>query len=283
MKYKSKKGDISLLVTLLVCSIILILLAPLAQKISVESNISRENLMSQQAIQAAKTGLDEFKYNLNNMSLNEFDLSTVQEWPNSSTSTSNITQDKDSRKYWVELDNDLGTQYRIEYIPSKDPSVDPKIIARARVKKNSFTIERTFEENIKRIPDNCPGLNHSATRTQSCPSGQVGVITEQCNDGTIKPISNTCRAPICSNITTTENRTWSGNEITTSSQDPDQGTCFDTRPGSGSGWDGVGCGSWNCRFLSGQRNCGGSGRDQCYRCQCSSCYGTLSINTQVCR
>lgn len=281
MKYKFKKGDISLLVTILVCGIILILLAPLAQKISVETNISRENLMSQQAIQAAKTGLDEFKYNLNNMSLNGFDLNSQAVWPNSSTITSNIIQD--SGVYWVELDNDLGTQYRIEYIPSKDPSVDPKIIARARVKKNSFTIERTFEENIKRIPDNCTGLNHSATRTQSCPSGQVGERTEQCNDGRIVDISNTCRAPICSTITTTENKTWSGNEITTSSQDPDQGTCFDTRPGGGSGWDGVGCGSWNCRSLGGQRNCGRSGRDQCYRCQCSSCYGTLSTNTQVCR
>jgi cytoskeletal protein RodZ len=57
-QYKSKKGDISILVTLLVCSIILVLLAPIAQKLTVEARISKENLMSQQAIQAAKTGLD---------------------------------------------------------------------------------------------------------------------------------------------------------------------------------------------------------------------------------
>lgn len=134
IKYKSKKGDISLLVTLLVCSIILILLAPIAQKVSVESKISRENLMSQQAIQAAKTGLDAWLYNF--VKSNDVITSTgpiiQSNWPNSG---------------WAELDSTLGIQYQVEFIP-KSASTPARIKSTGRVNRDGFTIERALEEEF---------------------------------------------------------------------------------------------------------------------------------------
>ena len=120
-QYKSKKGDISLLVTLLVCSIILILLAPLAQKVSVESKISRENLMSQQAVQAAKTGVDAWLYN----------------FVNSTSAPSNITV--------TPLDSTLGIQYRVEFIP-RSGSTPARIKSTGLVIRGGVTIERTLED-----------------------------------------------------------------------------------------------------------------------------------------
>jgi type II secretory pathway pseudopilin PulG len=120
-QYKSKKGDISLLVTLLVCSIILILLAPLAQKVSVESKISRENLMSQQAVQAAKTGIDAWLYN----------------FVNSTGAPSNIPL--------TTLDSTLGIQYQVKFIP-RSGSTPARIKSTGRVNRSGFTIERTLED-----------------------------------------------------------------------------------------------------------------------------------------
>jgi len=125
MKYlfKFKKGDISLIVTLLVCSIVLILLTPLAQKVSVESQISRENLMSQQAIQAAKTGLDSWKYR----------------FTNGSTTPSSDTD-------WTSLDSSLGIEYKVIYYT--DSINPPYIISTGRVNRGNFTIERSLEEKF---------------------------------------------------------------------------------------------------------------------------------------
>lgn len=135
MNIKFKQGDISLLVTLLVCSIILILLAPLAQKVSVESKISRENLMSQQAVQAAKTGLDAWLYNF--VKSNDVITSTgpiiQSNWPNSG---------------WAELDSTLGIQYRVEFIPKSTTNPVARIISTGRVNRDGFTIERALEEEF---------------------------------------------------------------------------------------------------------------------------------------
>lgn len=135
IQYKSKKGDISLLVTLLVCSIILILLAPLAQKVSVESKISRENLMSQQAVQAAKTGLDNWKYNISK------DLSI-------DLNTTNFK----NQINWSPLDATLGTEYSVEFFP-RVGTKPAYIVSKGRVKNSSFTIERTLEEEFKSLPN----------------------------------------------------------------------------------------------------------------------------------
>ncbi len=134
IKYKSKKGDISLLATLLACSILLILLAPIAQKITVESKISRENLMSQQAIQAAKTGIDAWLYEFTKPTGSNIDItnSSKKNWPNSG---------------WAELDSTLGIQYQVEFIP-KSGSTPARIKSTGRVNRDGFTIERALEEEF---------------------------------------------------------------------------------------------------------------------------------------
>ncbi|MEX0598514.1 MAG: hypothetical protein WD512_18675 [Candidatus Paceibacterota bacterium] len=130
-KHKLKTGDISLLVTLLVCSILLILLTPIAQKVSVESKISRENLMSQQAVQAAKTGLDAWLYNWLEGKINEKATDGKENWPNSNG--------------WNSLDPTSGTEYRVEFI--KGSGINPSIIrSTGRVNRNGFTIERVLED-----------------------------------------------------------------------------------------------------------------------------------------
>jgi type II secretory pathway pseudopilin PulG len=142
-KYKSKKGDISLLVTLLVCSILLILLAPIAQKLSVESKISRENLMSQQAAQAAKTGLDAWLYNWLEGKIDEKAGSGNQNWPNSDTPpTLDVNGD------WLVLDNTAGIQYQVKFQP-RSGSIPARIISTGRVNRDGFTIERILEDERK--------------------------------------------------------------------------------------------------------------------------------------
>jgi len=129
-QYKSKKGDISILVTLLVCSIILILLAPLAQKVSVESKISRENLMSQQAVQAAKTGLERWVYDVSIMTIDDvFDIK------------------KKPPTLKVELDPTLGIQYKVDFNP-RFGSKPAHIISTGIVTRGGIRIERVLEEEF---------------------------------------------------------------------------------------------------------------------------------------
>jgi hypothetical protein len=142
IKYKSKKGDISLLVTLLVCSIILILLAPLAQKVSVEARISRENLMSQQAVQASKTGLDAWVDNFTKGNIDYENQFGQQNWPNN-------TYEGLRDGNFIILDNDLGIQYQVKFekaVPTSIPPQPARLISTGRVKKGNFTIERTLED-----------------------------------------------------------------------------------------------------------------------------------------
>jgi type II secretory pathway pseudopilin PulG len=128
-----KKGDISLLVTLLVCSIILILLAPIAQKVSVESKISKENLMSQQAVQAARTGLDAWIYEFTKPTGSKIDITipSKQNWPNGNR--------------WIDLDSTSGIQYQVKFQP-KSGSTPARIISTGRVNRDGFTIERVLED-----------------------------------------------------------------------------------------------------------------------------------------
>lgn len=120
-----RKGDITLLVTMLVCLIIIILLLPISDKITVEVNISKENLMSQQAVQAAKTGLDAWKYNYaqQNSSLPQSDPSETL------------------------LDQGLGIYYQVEYFPAVG-TAKPYLVSTGQVKRDSgaWIIERTLEE-----------------------------------------------------------------------------------------------------------------------------------------
>jgi hypothetical protein len=153
MNNKTKKGDISLLATLLACSILLILLAPMAQKVSVESKISRENLMSQQAVQAAKTGLDAWLYEATKPTGTNIntDVTFQRDWPNILTTVSKDDSGtpSDSSDDFIILDSSLGIQYQVKFEPADN--IDPanpspaKIISKGRVKRGAFTIERTLE------------------------------------------------------------------------------------------------------------------------------------------
>lgn len=136
-----KQGDISLLVTLLVCSIILILLAPIAQKVSVESKISRQNLMSQQAVQAARTGLDSWLYEFTRTKSNiDIRYSTQRNWPNNKTPPA-----LDVEGDWLVLDSTSGIQYQVKFQP-KNGSIPARIISIGRVKRDGFTVERILED-----------------------------------------------------------------------------------------------------------------------------------------
>ncbi len=159
MKYlfKIKKGDISLLVTLMVCSIMLIYLAPISQKLSVESKISRENLMSQQAIQAAKTGLEHWVYDIE-----ERATSNVINF-NFSGNDKNVPQNLTS---WESLDSNLGIEYRVDFFP-KNGSKPAYIVSRGRVNRNGFTVERTFEEKFQSSSDVVVAF--------TCPTGYIRV------------------------------------------------------------------------------------------------------------
>lgn len=126
IQHKFQKGDISLLLTILVCSIILVLLVPLAQKVSVEARISRENLMSQQAVQAAATGLDSWKSNFINGSGS----------PASDAS-------------WTSLDSNLGIEYRVDFYPKSDTK-PAYIVSRGRsAGASGSTLERTIERSLE--------------------------------------------------------------------------------------------------------------------------------------
>ena len=144
-----KKGDLSLIVAILVSGIMLILLLPLSQKITIESGISKENLMSQQAIQAAKTGIDDWKFNLS-IDPPKIDINDVNDsrWPNIYTNNIDYTifiDNNNNNIRWIVLNDDGNQQiqYRVEFT-----SNPPKIISRGRVKKNNLTIERTLEESF---------------------------------------------------------------------------------------------------------------------------------------
>lgn len=133
---KFKKGDISLLLTLLVCFTVLILLTPIAQKVSVESRISKENLMSQQAVQAAKTGLDAWIYKLNN------NVTLDLKIPNSLANPINIET--------TDLDTSLGIQYEVKYYPkvNNNPAY---IVSIGKVTRGGVIIERVLEEKFSPI------------------------------------------------------------------------------------------------------------------------------------
>ena len=151
-----RKGDITLLVTMLVCLIIIILLLPISDKIAVEVNISKENLMSQQAIQAAKTGLDAWDYYYANSTppaiiLPDESGYTVGDanWPNRNTPLNYDTNPSDTPN-WIVLADDSATggattEYKVEFEQGTSP--DPnKITSTGRVTRNGIVVERTLEK-----------------------------------------------------------------------------------------------------------------------------------------
>ena len=85
--------------------------------------------MSQQSIQAAKTGLDAWLDNFikGNVVITD---SNKRNWPNSG---------------WESLDSTLGIQYQVEFIP-KSASTPARIKSTGRVDRGGVTIERTLED-----------------------------------------------------------------------------------------------------------------------------------------
>lgn len=147
------KGDISLFVTIIVSAIMLILLLALSQKITIESRISRENLYSQQALQAANTGIDAWQYQWVKTGDIDITIPLNSIWPNINTDTTVETVITDSSgNDWIELSS-IGVssiQYRVEFQPENTSTgTPPLIIARGRVERGNTIIERTLQQEFK--------------------------------------------------------------------------------------------------------------------------------------
>ncbi len=164
MKHISQqyKGDITLFVTIIVSAVMLILLLALSQKITAESRISRENLYSQQAIQAANTGIDAWEYRLaqtrdvvlTTSSTGSIINGSSQNWPNGNSNiTGESIQTDSSGKDWIVLSSVGGSsiQYRVEFQAGNtlvSPTIPPLIIAKGRVVRDNTIIERTLEQKF---------------------------------------------------------------------------------------------------------------------------------------
>jgi hypothetical protein len=134
----------------MVSATMLILLLALSQKVTVESRISRENMYSQQALQAANTGLDAWQYQWVQKGDVDIAIPLNSTWPNSSTIGETIETDS-SGKEWIELSS-VGVssiQYRVEFQAGNilvTPPILPLIIAKGRVVRGNTIIERTLEQ-----------------------------------------------------------------------------------------------------------------------------------------
>lgn len=135
------KGDITLLTVIMLSAIMLIILGSLSQKSSIESVISRENLYSQQAIQAANTGLDAWQYQFVQGPVDITDP-LEQDWPTIASSPTGI-------QGWIALPGVAGgsIEYQVKYVPVSGGN-PAKIISTGRVTRGSIIIERTLEQEF---------------------------------------------------------------------------------------------------------------------------------------
>lgn len=137
------RGDITLLTVIMISAIMLIILGSLSQKSSRESVISRENLYSQQAIQAANTGLDAWQYQFVQGPVNPSNNLT-KDWPTLASSSTGTQE-------WIEL-LDTGSRiidYQVKFIAATStPPAPAKIISTGRVTIGSLVIERTLEQEF---------------------------------------------------------------------------------------------------------------------------------------
>lgn len=143
------KGDITLLTVIMLSAIMLIILGALSQKSSIESVISRENLYSQQALQAANTGLDAWQYQFVQGEVKDLDnpLSLTRDWPTIASSPTGTQE-------WISLPGTTGgtIEYQVKYIPPSGGS-PAKIISTGRFRRGTLLaptllIERTLEQEF---------------------------------------------------------------------------------------------------------------------------------------
>lgn len=166
MKHISQqyKGDITLFVTIIVSAIMLILLTSLSQKISVESRISRESLYSQQALQAANTGIDAWQYQAaqtGNVDITTLTAGADKNWPNINATEEEIVKDTLTNIDWIELSQEGASsiQYRVEFKAGNAttiPLTPPSIISQGRVVRGNIIIERTLQQEFKTAPTPTP-------------------------------------------------------------------------------------------------------------------------------
>jgi len=128
---KFQRGDIAVFMTIMISTIMMTLLLGITQKVTLESRLTRENLSSQQAIQAANTGIDAWQYALRT---GDVDITN----PGNNANVPNISNE------WVVLldENNRVIEYRVEYNTSNNI---PKIISTGRVTQANRTIERRLE------------------------------------------------------------------------------------------------------------------------------------------
>lgn len=133
----TRRGDITLITVILISAIMLIILGSLSQKSSIESVISRENLYSQQAIQAANTGLDDWIVQFIAGTV-DIENVTQRDWPTTPPNG------------WQTLTGSGGNvvEYQVKYIPATGTNKD-KIESTGRVRRGSLIIERTLEQEFE--------------------------------------------------------------------------------------------------------------------------------------
>lgn len=139
---RTKNGDISVLITILISSILLIFLTTLSQKVASEARIARENLMSQQAIQAAKTGLDAWEYQFSKENIDP-SSNLYKDWPNINTPSSEKKDD------WIILDKVDGVEIRYKVEFRSNPNT---IIGYGKAIRGNIEVERSFEKVFRVTP-----------------------------------------------------------------------------------------------------------------------------------
>lgn len=131
------RGDITLITVILISAIMLTILGSLSQKSNIESVISRENLYSQQAIQAANTGLDDWivQFIAGTVDINNI---AQRDWPNTPPGGWQILTGSGSNV----------VEYQVKYIPATGTNRD-KIESTGRVRRGNLIIERTLEQEFE--------------------------------------------------------------------------------------------------------------------------------------
>jgi Tfp pilus assembly protein PilX len=149
--HKNHKGDITLLTIFIIIIIMLTLFVSLSQKSVFESRLSRENLYSQEAIQAANTALSAWEYQY--VSGAPGIPSSVVVDPLSSNKNNRdhpASSNNGATKNWINLNTGSNSvQYRAEYIGTVgDPNDPPTIIGIGRVNKGGIVTERALAQQV---------------------------------------------------------------------------------------------------------------------------------------
>lgn len=171
--HKNHKGDITLLTIFIIIIIMLTLFVSLSQKSVFESRLSRENLYSQEALQAANTALSAWEYQYVSGAPGIPSSVVVDPLsPNPNNRDHPLSTTQGTVKWWIDFSTGQRispnvtappVSYRAEYIgtptdeadpkyvPPTDPNyIPPTIIGIGRVNKGGIVTERALAQQVIR-------------------------------------------------------------------------------------------------------------------------------------